>query len=140
MANVEGYNLPDELYYHKEHMWVKKEGDIVRVGINDFSQKLAGELSFIELPETDSDAEADQVIGSFETGKWMGKIYAPISGSVAEVNSALEDDPTLINTDPYGKGWIYTMKPADASQIEALMHGDSAASWLKTEIEKHGKK
>lgn len=96
MAEIEGYDLPDELYYHKEHMWVKKEGDVIRVGFNDFSQKLSGELSFIELPETESEAEADEVIGSYETGKWMGKIYAPVAGEVVEVNSELEDDPTLI--------------------------------------------
>jgi glycine cleavage system H protein len=140
MAEVEGYNLPDELYYHEEHMWVKKEGDLVRVGINDFSQKLAGELSFIELPDEGTEVGANEVIGSYETGKWMGKIYAPISGEVAEKNSELEDDPTLINSDPYGKGWIYTMKPANPSEIDGLMKGEAAATWLKTEIEKHGKK
>lgn len=139
MAEIEGYNLPDELYYHKEHMWVRKEGDVIRVGLNDFSQKLSGELSFIELPETSSEAEADEVIGSYETGKWMGKIYAPVAGEVVEVNSELEDDPTFVNSDPYGKGWIFTMKPADSAEVDALMHGDAAAAWLKTEIEKHAK-
>ncbi len=139
MAEIEGYNLPDELFYHKEHMWVKKEGDTVRVGLSDFSQKLAGELSFIELPEAESEAEADEVVGSYETGKWMGKIYAPIEGEILEVNEELEDDPALINTDPYGKGWIFTMKPADASQIEGLIHGDAVADWIKAEAEKHKK-
>jgi len=139
MAEIEGYNLPDELYYHKEHMWVKKEGDLIRVGLNDFSQKLAGELSFIELPETESEAEADEVIGSYETGKWMGKLYAPVAGEILEVNEELEDDPSLINTDPYGAGWIFTMKPADASQIENLIHGDAVADWIKAEAEKHKK-
>jgi len=140
MAEINGYNMPDDLFYHKEHMWIRKEGDIVKVGINDFSQKLAGDLSFIELPETDSDAGADEVIGSYETGKWMGKIYSPVEGQVIEVNAKLEDDPTLINTDPYGEGWIYKMKPADPSKVDALMKGETAAAWLKTEIEKHEKK
>jgi len=140
MAEIEGYDLPDELYYHKEHMWVKKEGDVIRVGLNDFSQKLSGELSFIELPETEAEAEADEVIGSYETGKWMGKIYSPVAGEVVEVNSELEDDPTLINSDPYGAGWIFTMKPADPAEVDALMHGEAAIAWLKTEIAKHAKK
>jgi len=140
MAEIEGYNLPDELYYHKEHMWVKKEGDVIRVGLNDFSQKLSGELSFIELPETEAEAEADEVIGSYETGKWMGKIYSPVAGEVVEVNSELEDDPTLINSDPYGAGWIFTLKPADPAEVDALMHGEAAIEWLKTEIAKHAKK
>lgn len=139
MAEIEGYNLPDELFYHSEHMWVKKEGDIIRVGLNDFSQKLSGELSFIELPETSEEVEADQVIGSYETGKWMGKIYAPIAGEVLEANEELEDDPTLINSDPYGAGWIFTMKPADSSQIEGLIHGDAVPDWIKAEAEKHKK-
>jgi glycine cleavage system H protein len=139
MAEIEGYNLPDELYYHKEHMWVKKEGDLVRIGLNDFSQKLAGELSFIELPETSGDVEADQVIGSYETGKWMGKIYAPIAGEVLEVNEKLEDDPTLINSDPYGKGWMFIMRPADVGEIENLIHGDAVVDFIKAEIEKHKK-
>lgn len=139
MAEIEGYNLPDELYYHKEHMWVKKEGDFIRVGLNDFSQKLSGELSFIELPDTSDEVEADQVIGSYETGKWMGKIYAPVAGEVVEVNEELEDDPTLVNSDPYGKGWIYTMKPSDPSQVDALMQGDAAVDWIRAEAEKHKK-
>ncbi|TET22865.1 MAG: glycine cleavage system protein GcvH [Candidatus Stahlbacteria bacterium] len=139
MAEIEGYNLPDELYYHKEHMWVRKEGDVIRVGLNDFSQKLSGELSFIELPETSSEAQADEVIGSYETGKWMGKIYAPVAGEIVETNSELEDDPSLVNSDPYGAGWIFTMKPADPAEVDALMHGEAAATWLKTEIAKHAK-
>jgi len=139
MAEIEGYDLPDELYYHPEHMWVKKEGDVIRVGFNDFSQKLAGELSFIELPETEEQVEADEVIGSYETGKWMGKIYSPVAGEVVEVNSELEDDPTLINSDPYGAGWIFTMRPVDSAEVDALMHGEAAIEWLKTEIAKHAK-
>lgn len=139
MAEIQGYQMPDDLYYHKEHMWVKKEGDVVRVGINDFSQKLAGELSFIELPDEGTEAGADEVIGSYETGKWMGKIYAPVAGEVTEKNSELEDDPTLVNSDPYGKGWLYTMKPADMGAVEELMHGDAVADWLKAEAEKHAK-
>lgn len=139
MAEIEGYNLPDDLYYHAEHMWVRKEGDILRVGLNDFSQKLAGELSFIELPETDDEVETDQVIGSYETGKWMGKIYAPVAGEVLEVNEELEDDPTFINSDPYGTGWIFTMKPGDPGAVDGLIHGDAVADWIKAEAEKHAK-
>ena len=139
MADVEGYKMPDELLYHKEHMWVRKEDDVIRVGLNDFSQKLAGELSFIELPDTESEVAADEVIGSYETGKWMGKIYSPVAGEIVETNSELEDDPSLVNSDPYGKGWIFTLKPADSAEVDALMQGDAVAAWLKTEIEKHAK-
>jgi len=139
MADIEGYQLPDELYYHPEHMWVRREGDILRIGINDFSQKLAGELSFIELPEAQQEAEENQVIGSYETGKWMGKIFAPLAGTVIEVNEELEDDPTLVNEDPYGRGWIFTMKPRDIGNLEKLIHGDAVAGWIKREAEKNAK-
>jgi len=139
MAEIEGYNLPEELYYHSEHMWVRKEGDLIRVGLNDFSQKLSGELSFIELPETSGEVKANQVIGSYETGKWMGKIYAPVAGEVVEVNEELEDDPTLINSDPYGAGWMFIMRPADVGEIENLIHGDAVVDFIKAEVEKHKK-
>ncbi len=139
MADIKGYNFPDELFYHKEHMWVKKEGDNkVRVGLDDFSQKLAGELSFIELPDTDNEVSQDEVIGSFETGKWMGKVFAPLTGTVIEVNEELEDEPALINEDPYGKGWIFVMEVDDPSSIEKLMHGDAIVGWIEEEIKKHG--
>jgi len=140
MADVEGYKLPDELYYHKEHMWVKKEGDILRIGLDDFTQKLAGELSYIELPEAGSEVSKDEVVGSYETGKWMGKIYAPVSGEILEVNEELEDEPSLINEDPYGKGWIFTLKPSNPDELAQLMQKDKAIEWLKQEIEKHAKK
>ena len=139
MAEVEGYNMPDDLYYHKEHMWVKVEGDKAKVGINDFTQKLAGELSYIELPSEGDTASQDEAIGSYETGKWMGKIFAPLSGEITAVNEELEDNPALINEDPYGKGWIFEMKVGDTSELDNLMKGEAAAEWLKGEIKKNVK-
>lgn len=139
MAEVEGYRIPDDLYYHPEHMWVRREEGIIRVGLDDFSQKLSGELSFIELPDAGSDVEADQIVGHYETGKWMGKLFAPVSGEILEANSELEDDPTLVNSEPYGKGWMFTMKPSDISALEGLMQGEDAASWLGEEAKKHGR-
>ena len=140
MAEVKGYNLPDDLYYHKEHMWVKVEGDTAIVGLTDFSQKLAGEMSFIEMPEEDADVEKDEVIGSYETGKWMGKIFAPLTGKIIEINEEVEDDPSLINSDPYGKGWIYKIKLSNPDEINELMKGESAVKWLEEEIAKHEEK
>ncbi len=140
MAEIEGYYLPDDLYYHREHMWVKKEGEMLKVGIDDFSQKLAGEFSYIDLPEIGTKVSKDDVIGSYETGKWMGKIYAPVSGEIIEVNKTLEDKPFLINEDPYGKGWIFILKPSNPKEIDELMHGEDAINWLKQEIEKYAKK
>ena len=140
MAEYEGYLIPDELYFHKEHMWVKVDGDIAIVGMDDFSQKLAGELSFIELPMEGDEVSKDEAVGSYETGKWMGKIFAPVSGEVVEVNEELEDDPSIVNQDPYGKGWMFKIKMSDPSEVDSLMKGDSVIPWLKEEIEKNVKK
>ncbi len=140
MAEYEGYLIPDDLYFHKEHMWVKVDGDTAIVGMDDFSQKLAGELSFIELPMEGDEVSKDEAVGSYETGKWMGKIFAPVSGEVVEVNEELEDDPSIVNQDPYGKGWMFKIKMSDPSEVDSLMKGDSVIPWLKEEIEKNVKK
>jgi len=140
MAEYEGYLIPDDLYFHKEHMWVKVDGDTAIVGMDDFSQKLAGELSFIELPMEGDEVSKDEAVGSYETGKWMGKIFAPVSGEIVEVNEELEDDPSIVNQDPYGKGWMFKIKMSDPSEVDSLMKGDSVIPWLKEEIEKNVKK
>jgi len=136
---VEGYSLPDDLYYHKEHMWTKVEGDTAIVGIDDFSVKLAGEFSYIELPEEGDSVEMGEAVGSYETGKWMGKIFAPLTGEITEVNEELDDDPSIVNSDPYGKGWIFKMKIANAEELNQLMKGEAAVPWLKEEIKKNVK-
>ncbi|MEA1964737.1 MAG: glycine cleavage system protein GcvH [Candidatus Aerophobetes bacterium] len=139
MAKVEDYNMPDELYYHKEHMWAKVEGDKVKVGLNDFSQKLAGEISYIEMPEEGDEVKQDDAVGSYETGKWLGKLYTPVSGEILSMNEDAEDDPTLVNEDPYGEGWIFEIKMSDSTELDNLMKGEKAIEWLKGEITKHVK-
>jgi glycine cleavage system H protein len=137
MAEVQGFQLPDELWYHKEHMWAKVEGDLATVGVTDFYQKLAGEISYIELPSVGDDISVDDVVGTVETGKWIGKIYAPLSGTVEEVSDKIEDEPNLPNTDPYGNGWLYKVKFSDSSELERLFKGDAAMTWQTEQIAKH---
>ncbi len=139
MADVEGYSLPDELHHHEEHMWVRVEGDVAVVGLNDFAQKLAGEVSFVELPEEGDEVSKDEVVGTVETGKWLGKLYAPVSGTIEETNTELEDEASLVNSDPYGSGWMFKIRMEDSSEVEKLMQGDAAVAWLKEEIAKHAK-
>ncbi len=136
---VKGYKMPEDLYYHKEHMWVKVEGNKAICGLTDFAQKLAGEISFIELPEEGDEVEKDSVIGSYETGKWLGKIYAPVSGTITRVNEEVDDDPSIINEDPFGKGWLFEIEMSDPSELDDLMKGEEAKKWLLSEIEKHEK-
>jgi len=140
MAKLGEYDVPDGLYYHKEHMWVRVEGDEAVVGLNDFSQKLAGEISYMEMPEEGDEVKQDEAVGSYETGKWLGKLYAPVSGEITAMNEEAEDEPTLVNKDPYGKGWLFKVKMSDSSQVKSLMQGEDALKWLREEIAKHPKK
>jgi glycine cleavage system H protein len=137
MVKVKEYDLPDDLHYHKQHMWVRVEGDVAVVGITDFTCKAAGEITYIELPDTDEEVEADDLVGSVETGKWMGKLYAPVSGEVIEVNEDAADEPGQINEDPYGAGWLFKIRMGDPAQVEGLMKGQDAVSWLEQEIATH---
>lgn len=137
MVKVQEYDLPDDLHYHKQHMWVRVEGEVAVVGITDFTCKAAGEITYIELPDTDEEVEADELVGSVETGKWMGKLYAPVSGEIIEVNEDAADEPADINADPYGAGWLFKIRMADASEVEGLMEGQAAVEWLEQEIETH---
>jgi glycine cleavage system H protein len=91
------------------------------------------------MPEEGSQVNQDKVVGRYETGKWLGKIYAPVSGEVISINEDAEDDPTLINKDPYGEGWIFEMKMSDSAELANLMKGEKAVEWLKGEIAKHAK-
>ena len=107
------YTFPDDLYYHKEHCWARPEGDEVVVGITDFTQQLAGTIKRIATLEEDDEVTQDKPYGTVSSGKWTGKIYAPISGEITEVNEELEDNPSLANEDPYGEGWIIKIKPTN---------------------------
>ena len=137
MVKVKEYDLPDDLHFHKQHMWVRVEGDVAVVGITDFTCKAAGEITFIELPDEDEEVEADELVGSVETGKWMGKLYAPVSGQIVEVNEDAADEPGDINEDPYGAGWLFKIKMSDPSQVDGLMTGQAAVDWLEGEIATH---
>ena len=116
MPKIGDYNLPDDLYYHKEHFWVKKDGNVAIVGIDEFGTKLAGEISFIELPMEDDEVSQNDQVGSLETGKWLGKIYSPVSGTVNAVNEDAVDDPSAINKDPYSN-WLFKVEMKDAGEL-----------------------
>jgi len=132
---IEGYIFPDDLYYHKEHFWAKLEGNIVMMGTNDFAQKLAGQIVYVELPPIGKVLEQGKPCGSMESGKWVGRIYAPISGKVESTNQELEDNPELINESPYEKGWICKINSSNLQEdLKKLMQGESFAEFIKTEI------
>jgi len=116
------------------------DGDAAVVGVDDFTQKAAGEVTYIEMPEEGDSVEAGDLAGSIETGKWVGKLYSPVSGEIAAVNQDVADDPSLINSDPYGDGWLFNVTMSDPSELESLMKVDAATDWLQEEIKKHIKK
>ena len=136
MAIIEGYNMPDELYYQEEDTWVKVEDGNVRVGMTDFYQKLAGDTTYVDLPFEGDEVAQGETCGKIQSAKWVGKFVSPVSGEIIEVNEELEDDCTLINKDPYGKGWIMLVKPTNLEQdLESLIHGDGVEPWIMKKME-----
>jgi len=114
--------IPENLYYTKEHEWASIEGDIATVGITDYAQGELGDIVFVELPEVDSEISEMQTFGVIEAVKTVSDLYAPVSGKVAEINNALVDKPELINSDPYGEGWIIKIKMNDSKEINNLLN------------------
>jgi len=115
-------NHPSHLKYAATHEWVKIEGDLVVTGISDHAQDALGDLVYVEFPALDSEVIAGEAVGVVESVKTASDIHAPVSGVVVEVNTALEDDPDFVNDDPYGKGWIYKIKPHNIADVEALLN------------------
>lgn len=137
---IRGYNMPEELYYEENHFWVKDEGDVLVMGMDDFAQTLAGEIVFVQLPDEGKQLKVGKKFAKIESGKWLGKVFAPVSGELVAVNEELETNPGLINDDCYGTGWIYKIRPEDKTELENLMHDqESIDKWLEAEIEKYVK-
>jgi glycine cleavage system H protein len=137
MADIKGYNMPDELYYHKDHSWAKVDGAKVTVGMNDFFQKEAGDIVFLDLPETEEEVSQGEVCGKIQSRKWIGKLVAPVSGEIVEINEDLEEDSSLINSDPYGKGWILVIESSSLEEdLGNLMKGPTVAPFIEDEIKR----
>jgi len=113
-------NVPDDLLYTESHEWIKSEGDKVRVGITDHAQSELTDVVYVELPKMDRQANAKEAIAVVESVKAASDIYAPVKGTVVEVNKALEADPGLINREPYGQGWIFVLKLENTEDLKQL--------------------
>lgn len=123
-------NHPSELKYARTHEWVKIEGDLVITGITDHAQDELGDLVYVETPEVGSQVTAGEQAGVVESVKTASDIHAPVSGTVVEVNTNLEDDPDFVNEDPYGKGWIYKIKPDNMAEVEKLLTNEEYEAGL----------
>ncbi len=134
----EGYSFPDDLKFEKNHYWAKMDGDAVITGAGEFISKQAGEITFVDLPEEGEELTQGKPYGSIESGKWVGRIYAVVSGEVLEVNTSLEDEPEKINSGPYEEGWICKIKPSKLTdEWASLMAVDeSFKNFIEEEIKK----
>jgi glycine cleavage system H protein len=118
-------NYPDNLRYTKEHEWIKLEGDEATIGITDFAQRELGDIVYVEIETAGKELNAGDVFGTVEAVKTVSDLYLPVAGSITEVNPSLNSSPELVNTDPYGQGWMVKMKLANVADAEGLM--DAAA-------------
>ena len=114
-------DTPSDLRYTSDHEWVRIEGDVATIGITDYAQDALGDVVFVQLPSAGSTVKATASISEVESTKSVSDIYAPLSGEVIEVNDALEGDPSVLNSDAYGKGWIFKVRISDPSEISTLL-------------------
>lgn len=115
---------PDNLHYTKDHEWVRIEGDVAIIGITDFAQSELGDIVYVEIETTGKSLDAEAVFGTVEAVKTVSDLFLPIAGTILEVNPALADSPELVNSDPYGEGWMIKMKVTNADDLSSLMPVD----------------
>ncbi len=121
-------NFPENLRYTKDHEWVRLDGEIAYVGITDFAQKELGDIVYVEVETVGKTLKSAEVFGTVEAVKTVSDLYMPISGTIQELNPGLGSEPELVNTDPYGKGWMIKIKPSSKAEVDALL---SAADYNK---------
>ena len=124
-------SIPKELKYTKEHEWVSVDSDIATIGITDYAQGQLGDIVFVELPEVQSHVSQDDTFGVVEAVKTVADLFAPVSGSITEINTALEESPDLINSDPYVAGWIIKVAIDDLEEYNNLMSSDDYNSFIE---------
>lgn len=141
MATIEGFDFPDDLFYTKEHVWAKVDGDNVTIGLTQFGQDVAGDILYVEAPAAGRDVAKDEAFMSMESGKWVGRVKSPVSGKVLESNDELEWESDLVNSDPYGNGWLTKLKASNLDELSTLFRSDSAdyAAFIAEEKSKYDK-
>lgn len=125
--------IPEDSRYAKSHEYIHVEGDTGTIGITDYAQKELGDVVFVELPQVGTQLEAGDELGSIESVKAVSELFSPVTGEVVEINEKLADKPELVNTDPYGDGWMIRIKVADATELDELMPADEYEEYIQTE-------
>ena len=133
---IEGYDIPEELYYTKDHTWAKVEDDgNVRIGMDAYGATAAGAIEFIDMPMEDDEFEAGDAFGSLESAKWVGGLVMPVSGTIVEVNEDIEDDLEMLAEDSYDDGWLILVEPSNLDDdLEKLVHGDAVKAWFEEDL------
>lgn len=130
--DFQGYNIPDDLLYTKEHEWAKEEGATVRVGITDYAAKTLNDVVYVTSPKPNEKVEQFKSMGTVESIKAVSEIYSPLSGTVVKVNSQLDSHPELVNKSPYGDGWLIEVRPTNyVIQKKSLLDAEAYAAHLK---------
>ena len=124
-------NIPTDLKYTKEHEWIKIDGNLAVIGITDYAQGELGDIVFVELPSIGDEFKVGASFGTIEAVKAVSEIFAPLSGKVAEINELLQDDPMVINSDPYHNGWMIKIEFTDAAETESLISSDEYSELIK---------
>jgi glycine cleavage system H protein len=124
---------PEDNRYAKSHEYVHLEGNVATIGITDYAQKELGDVVFVELPHVGTELEAGDELGSIESVKAVSELFSPVTGVVAEINEALADNPALVNTDPWGDGWMIRMNLADVTEVDELMTAEEYDEYLEKE-------
>jgi glycine cleavage system H protein len=134
MVKVENFEVPEGLYYSNDFAWAKVEGDKVRMGITDYAQKQLREIVYAELPEAGAEVKQNEPYGTLESVKAVSDLVAAVSGTVEEVNAEVQSQPEILNEDPYEKGWLVLVKPANLqAELANLMDFDKAVEWHKNQ-------
>jgi glycine cleavage system H protein len=125
---------PDDLKYTSDHEWVRPSsgGDSVRIGITDYAQDALGDIVYVSLPDVDAEVTSGSAVGELESTKSVSDVYAPLDGTVTAVNESLDQNPEMVNSDPYGEGWLYELRLADASSVDGLMDAEAYQAQLDT--------
>lgn len=126
-------SIPADLYYSKEHIWVKKEGNQVKIGVTDFGQDELGDIVFVELPEIGEEIEIDEPFGNVESVKTVSELYAPVSGKIVALNEQLEENPEFINESPYEKAWVIEIELADETELSELLTPEEYSAHIEYE-------
>ncbi len=141
MTTIGQYEFPDNLYYDTQHVWARVEGNTVTIGLSQFGQDIAGDIVYVEVPRVGRSVVKDEPFMSMESGKWVGRIKAPVGGKIVAANEEIEWESALVNQEPYGKGWLAKIEMGDSGDLATLMKADTPAfaAYIASERAKYNK-